>query len=99
MKGLLFTHHTRATFDFDRNETVKGFWVNLFDPHRFAIRQRLGSSPGVQTGEVEVVERIPRHTTHVKNLDSTATIEVTNELIEMNSVHTEVWGIPEAMVS
>ena len=46
MKGLLFTHHTRATFDFDRNETVKGFWVNLFDPHRFAIRQRLGSSPG-----------------------------------------------------
>jgi hypothetical protein len=29
MKGLLFTHHTRATFDIDRNETVKGFWVNL----------------------------------------------------------------------
>ena len=81
MQGLL-TNHTRTTFDFDGNETVKGFWVNLFDPHRFAIRQRLGPSPGIQTREVEVVEPITRRTPHVKNLDTTATIEVANELID-----------------
>ena len=81
MEGLL-TNHTRTTFDFDGNETVKVFWINLFDPHRFAVRQRLGSSPGIQTGEVEVVKPITRHAPHVKNLDTTATIEVANELID-----------------